>query len=68
MSDIDFFPIGALNVFADLDAFIEEDDMRRDAPASLCMLTPCTADEKNQIKITYLPVDMIQVIKSCNQF
>ncbi len=49
-----FSPILAHLVFADIGALIEEDDVRRDAPASLCRLTPCTADEKTQIKFMEL--------------
>jgi hypothetical protein len=45
---MDFYKIGALNVFAELGALIEEDGMRRDAPASLCRLTPCTADDRKK--------------------
>jgi hypothetical protein len=61
---MDFYKIGALKVFADLGALIEEDDMRNDAPASLCRLTPCTADEKNQVKFTDIPYDIIKIIKN----
>ena len=48
MSNLDFFQIGALKVFAELGQLIEEDDMRRDAPASLLRLSPCAADDKKQ--------------------
>ena len=51
MSNIDFFQIGALKVFAELGQLIEEDDMRRDAPASLCSLSPCAADDLKQVNI-----------------
>jgi hypothetical protein len=61
---MDFYQIGALKVFADLGALIEEDDMRKDAPASLCRLTPCTADEKKQIKFTDIPSDIMKIIKN----
>ena len=45
MSDIDFFHIGALKVFADIGALIEE-------------------DEKNQVKFSDIPLDIMQVIRS----
>ena len=51
MSNLDFFQIGALKVFAELGQLIEEDDMRRDAPASLLRLSPCAADDKNQVTL-----------------
>ena len=51
MSNIDFFQIGALKVFAELGQLIEEDDMRMDAPASLCRLSPCAADDLKQVNI-----------------
>ena len=51
MSNIDFFQIGALKVFAELGQLIEEDDMRMDAQASLHRLSPCAADDLKQVNI-----------------
>ena len=48
---MDFYQIGALKVFAELGQLIEEDDMRRDAPASLLRLSPCAADDKNEVTL-----------------
>ena len=56
---MDFYKITALKVFSELGQLIEEDDMRRDAPASLHRLTPCAADDNNQITILDLPTDKI---------
>ncbi len=64
MSNMDFFQIGALKVFAELGALIEKDDMRRDAPAPLCRLSPCTADDRNKTKFTDIPYDIIEIIKN----
>ena len=57
---MDFYKIGALKVFADLGALIEEDEMRMDAQASLHRLSPCAADDSKQIKFMDLPTDIIQ--------
>ena len=62
MSNTDFFQIAALKVFAELGQLIEEDDMRRDAPASLHRLAPCAADDKKQVTQTTildLPEDIM---------
>ena len=59
-----------MNVFAELGQLIEEDDMRRDAPASLQRLkgtlarplgqaTPCAADDSKQSTILDLPTDIL---------
>ena len=59
MSNTDFFQIAALKVFAELEQLIEDDDMRRDAPASLHRLAPCAADDSKQTTILDLPDDII---------
>ena len=64
MSNTDFFQIAALKVFAELGQLIEDDDMRRDAPASLHRLVPCVADDSKQTTILDLPTDIIHNQKS----
>ena len=62
MSNTDLFQIAALKVFSELGRLIEDDDMRRDAPASLHRLTPCAADDRKQITQTTildLPTDIL---------
>ncbi len=72
---MDFYQIGALKVFSELGQLIENDNMRRDAPASLCRLkgrlarplgqaTPCTADDTNKTKFTDIPIDIMEIIKN----
>ena len=59
---MDFHKIAALKVFSELGWLIEDDDMRRDAPASMHRLAPCVADDRKQITqttILYLPDDII---------
>ena len=76
MSNTDFFQIAALKVFAELGQLIEEDDMRRDAPASLHRLkgtlerplgqaTLCAADDIKQSTILDLPTDILHIYYKC---
>ena len=51
---MDFYKIAALKVFSGLGQLIEDDDMRRDAPASLDRLVPCAADDSKNYIIVYI--------------